>query len=186
MSLIVFEGSHGAGKSTIIKNMEERYDLISLKSIPDWYRKYIPFARSLEPEIQKQVYLIGHEANYESLENDKDYIFDRFFYTTIIRLNYELGKTPNETVEEIFKICMFPDLVINLYTNKETMINRLTKRGDSYLFDTDFYYYENEVYRQLSENSDKIISVSNDNDINCTINEIEKCLQKNKVLLRRK
>ena len=87
MSVIVMEGSHGAGKSTIIKGMEQRYDLVSLKSIPDWYRKYLPFARSLPPEIQKQVYLIGHEANYVTFQKDQDYILDRYYYTTIIRLN---------------------------------------------------------------------------------------------------
>ena len=58
MSIIVIEGSNGAGKTTVIKNMQIRYNFVSSKSVPDWYRKYIPFARNLAPELQKQVYII--------------------------------------------------------------------------------------------------------------------------------
>ncbi len=186
MSVIVFEGSHGVGKSTIINNVLEKYDIISLKSIPDWYRKYLPFARSLPPEIQKQVYMIGHEANYVTFSQDKDYLLDRFFYTTIIRLNYELAKNPDETVKEILDIKLLPDAVIYLYVSKDNMIKRLIKRGDISLFDNDFFNYENEIYRQLSLNSDRIFSVSNDDSIDNTLNEINHQLTKRKVMLRRK
>lgn len=64
MSIVVIEGSNGVGKTTIIDYLSKEYDIISKKSIPDWFRKYIVFARSCEPNIQKNIYLIGHEANY--------------------------------------------------------------------------------------------------------------------------
>ena len=186
MSFIVMEGSHGAGKSTIIKGMQDRYNLITLKSIPDWYRKYIPFARSLPPQIQKQVYMIGHEANYETLQKNKDYILDRFFYTTIIRLNYELGITPNESIKEMLSINMIPNIVFYLNANKEIVLKRLNTRGDICIFDEKFFKYENETYRQLSTVSDKIISVNNDNTIDETLDVIDNHLHNNKILLRRK
>ena len=186
MSVIVMEGSHGAGKSTIIKGMQERYNLVSLKSIPDWYRKYLPFARSLPPEIQKQVYLIGHEANYVTFQSDKDYILDRFYYTTIIRLNYELKIDPSKTVNEILEINNKPDMVFYLSINKDTILKRLAERGDSFLFDSDFFDYENETYRQLCENNDRIILVNNNGNVDETINKMNNHLQKQKILLRRK
>lgn len=186
MSVIVMEGSHGAGKSTMIKNMEERYDLVSLKSIPDWFRKYLSFARSLPPDIQKQVYLIGHDANYVTFQDDKDYILDRYYYTTIIRLNYELQKDPDYTVKEILDINIKPDIVFYLKIDKDTLISRLTDRGDCYLFDSDFFDYENEIYGQLCQKSDRIILVNNQDNVDVTINEIDRHLQKQKVLLRRR
>ena len=186
MSVIVMEGSHGAGKSTIIKNMGERYELISLKSIPDWFRKYLSFARSLPPEIQKQVYLIGHDANYITFQENKDYILDRYYYTTIIRLNYELQKDPDYTVKEILDVAIKPDIVFCLKIDKDTLMKRLTARGDNYLFDSDFYDYENEIYGQLCQESDRIISISNLDKVDVTIDEMDKCLQKQKILLRRR
>ena len=185
MSIIVMEGSNGAGKTTIIKNMQINYDFISAKSIPDWYRKYIPFARSLPSELQKKVYMIGHEANYISFNKNNDYILDRFYYSTIIRLNYDLKKTVSDTVNEILEIQMLPDIVIYLDVNKNLVLNRLFKRDD-YVFDSNFFEYENKVFKCLMENYDKIVSIDNNEDIDISINKITKELESKKIILRRR
>ena len=185
MSIIVMEGSNGAGKTTIIKNMQINYEFISKKSIPDWYRKYIPFARSLPPELQKKVYMIGHEANYMSFNKNNDYILDRFYYSTIIRLNYELEKTIFDTVNEILEIQMLPDIVIYLNTNKELILNRLVQRGNL-VFDSSFFEYENKVFMCLMEKYDRMVSINNNEDIDISIKKITKELELKRIILRRR
>ena len=120
MSIVVIEGSNGVGKTTIIDYLSKEYDIISKKSIPDWFRKYIIFARSCEPNIQKRIYLIGHEANYNESNDNKDYVFDRFVYSTIIRLNYQLNKSVNETINEILTLNLKPKQIFYITANKET------------------------------------------------------------------
>lgn len=145
MSIIVIEGSNGTGKTTVIKEMQREYNFVSSKSVPEWFRKYIPFARSLTPELQKYVYMIGHKANNLSLDERPDYIFDRSFCSTIIRLNYELKKSVFETVQEISDVQINSDVIIHLKTNKKLILNRLTERN-CFVFDSLFFEYENEVF----------------------------------------
>ena len=173
-------------KGTIeIKNMQIRYHFVSSKSVPDWYRKYIPFARNLAPELQKQVYMIGHEANYLSFNANEDYVLDRFFYSTIIRLNYELKRSVSDTVNEILEIQILPDIVIYLNTDKKIVLNRLIKR-ENFIFDDVFFEYENEVFKYLSQKCDKMIIVDNNNNIDNTVNEIDNELRLKKILLKRR
>lgn len=185
MSVIVLEGTHGVGKSTVINGLNEKYDLECRKSIPDWFRKYLQFARSLEPETQKKVYMIGHEANYISFNENKDYILDRFFYTTIVRLNYDLGKTVNETVKEILKIDLEPTAVIYLKAEKELILKRLRER-DNYPFNNDFFEYEYKVFMQLSEIYDRIIIIDNSSSLDNTIEKIDKELKVKQITLKRR
>lgn len=185
MSFIVIEGSNGVGKTTLIKNMEKKYDFISLKSIPDWYREYIPFARSLEPEIQKQMYMDWHEANLNSLNEENDYILDRFFYSTIIRLNYKLNIPVEDTVKEILNIKLNPDIVIYLQANKELVINRLSQR-ENYVFDEKFFDYENTIFNQLSQIYDRMIIVGSNDQIDVTIKKVTDGLKLKKIVLKRR
>ena len=185
MSVIVIEGSNGVGKTTLINNMALTYDFISLKSVPDWYQKYIPFARSLPPEDQKKVYMIGHEANYTSLNNKNNYILDRFFYSTIIRLNYEEDMTISNTVSEIMNIKIMPDIIIYLKASKSIVFDRLSKRNGTYLND-DYYEYENEVFDLLSKKYDRIVIVDNSNTIDATTDEVIEKLRTNKIFLMRR
>jgi len=185
MSVIVFEGTHGAGKSTTIEKLNEKYNLECRKSIPDWFRKYLQFARGLEPVSQKKVYMIGHEANYLSLDENKDYVLDRFFYTTIIRLNYDLHKSIEETVREILNINLEPAAVIYLKAEKEIILKRLKAR-DNYPFDEDFFEYEYKIFMQLNKTYDKIIIIDNSSNIDDTIKQIDKELEvKHLTLVRR-
>ena len=78
MSLIVIEGSNGSGKTEIVNRMTKKYDIIDKKSIPDWYRSEIEFARKCPFDIQKEIYLYGHKANYLECDKEQNYIFDRY------------------------------------------------------------------------------------------------------------
>jgi len=185
MSIIVVEGSNGTAKTTVIREMQRYYNFVSSKSVPDWFRKYIPFARSLAPELQKRLYMVGHEANNLLLDKEQDYIFDRFFYSTIIRLNYKLKKTVFETVEEISDIQINSDIIIYLKTKEKLILSRLMER-ENFVFDSLFFVCENDVFNQLSQKYDKMIVVENNGMIDTTVNEIVNKLQSNKIFLKRR
>ena len=184
MSIVVIEGSNGVGKTTIIDYLSKEYDIISKKSIPDWFRKYIVFARSCEPNIQKRIYLIGHEANYNESNDNKDYVFDRFVYSTIIRLNYQLNKSVNETINEILTLNLKPKQIFYITANKETIKERLSIRNN-YQFNEEFYKYENEVYSQLSQFYDIINVINNDANLDNTLDEINNIICRKKLFLRK-
>ena len=62
MSLIVIEGSNGSGKTEVINRIIKKYDIIDKKSIPDWYRSKIEFARECPLDIKKKY----NKENYKS------------------------------------------------------------------------------------------------------------------------
>ena len=184
MSIVVIEGSNGVGKTTIIDYLSKKYDIISKKSVSDWFRKYIEFARSCEPNIQKQIYLIGHEANYYESNDNKDYVFDRFAYSTIIRLNYQLNKSVNETTNEILTLNLKPKQIFYITANKKTIQERLAIRNN-FQFNENFYEYENQVYLQLSQIYDIISIINNDTNLDNAINEIDNIINRKKLFLRK-
>lgn len=184
MSLIVIEGSNGSGKTSIISRITEKYDIIDKKSIPDWYRSEIEFARKCPFDIQKEIYLCGHEANYLECDKKENYIFDRYVYSTIIRINYELGKYIDETINEILNYENKPDLIIVLNSSKEEIKKRLVYRNN-FDFNENFYNYENKIYEHLSTISDIMFIVDNNRDIDDAIETISNIVEQ-KIDIRKK
>lgn len=184
MSIVVIEGSNGVGKTTIIDYLSREYNIISKKSVPDWFRKYITFARSCEPNIQKQIYLIGHEANYIESKDNNDYVFDRFAYSTIIRLNYQLNKSIEETINEILMLNIRLKQIFYITASKEMIKKRLANRNN-FQFNERFYEYENKVYLQLSQIYDIINIINNDANLSNTLNQINHIIYSKKLFLRK-
>ena len=178
MSLIVMEGSNGSGKTEIVNRMTKKYDIIDKKSIPDWYRSEIEFARKCPFDIQKEIYLYGHKANYLECDKEQNYIFDRYAYSTIIRINYELGKPVEETINEIINYKYKPDLIIVLKSNKEKIKKRLASRYN-FDFNEVFYNYENQIYEYLSTICDIMFIVNNNGNIDDTIEIISSIINQN-------
>ena len=178
MSLVVVEGSNGSGKTEIIKKLTEQFNIVGKKSIPNWYRSSIEFARRCSLDLQKVIYLYGHYINYLECNDEQDYIFDRYIYSTIIRINYGLKKSKSETINEILSYEYKPNLVIVLKSDKKIIRERLNIRRD-FTFDEDFYDYENEIYEQLALISDIIFIVNNNSDINSIIYEVSKIIVQN-------
>lgn len=184
MSLIVIEGSNGSGKTDIISRVIEKYDIIDKKSIPDWYRSKLEFARKCPFDMQKDIYLCGHKANYLECNKEENYIFDRYVYSTIIRINYELKKQIDETINEILNYENKADLIIVLKSNKDEIKKRLAARNN-FDFNEDFYNYENQIYEQLSKISDIMFIVDNNGDIDDTIETISNIVEQ-KIDFRKK
>lgn len=165
MPIVVIEGSNGSGKSTLINYLKDKYDIIVSKSVPEWFRDYIPFARSLNPDEQKKVYEIGHIAAFkDAVKNEKLVIFDRYFYSTIIRLCFEERKTIESCIEEIARFPYKPDFTVYLSVSYDEIIRRLSTRENFGSVDYEFYCYEKEIYLKLSELYDNIVIVDNNRD----------------------
>lgn len=96
---------------------------------------------------------------------------DRYYYSTIIRINYGLGLSPEETVTEILSLKNIPDIIFLLQANLDLVKKRLAER-DNFIFDIIFYNYENEVFRYLSNKCDIIYAIDNSNDVDLTVNKI--------------
>ena len=184
MSIVVIEGSNGTGKSTIIKKIKEIYNITDKKSVPNWFREYINFARNCPFEIQKEIYKIGHDANYFECNENEDYIFDRYYYSTIIRINYGLDISIEDTVKEILSFKNIPDIIFLLQANLELVEERLNNR-DNFIFDKDFYNYENKVFKLLLNNCDIMYVIDNSGNINSTIDKICNILDKKTIIRKR-
>lgn len=171
MSIVVLEGSNGVGKTTIASKICQKYDIVGIKSVPNWFREYIDFARNCPLEIQKEIYKIGHDANYFSCCESKNYLLDRFVYSTIIRINYGLGRSVTDTIKEIASYENVPNLVFVIQAGVEEVKRRLNKR-DGTSFDFDYYSYENQIFNQLSEKSDTMYVIDNNGNIDDTADRI--------------
>lgn len=177
MSIIAIEGSNCSGKSTLIDYLVKCYGFNASKSVPEWFRHYIPFARKLPPQVQREIYEIGHiAAYYDALKEKNCTIFDRCYFSTYIRLSYQEGKTVDECVDQIASFRYKPDLVIVLTTSKEILEQRFIERDEQ--FNHDFFKYENSVYLQLSLKYDNIILIDNSKDINHCTNEVLKKIKR--------
>ena len=149
MSLIVIEGSNGSGKTEIVNRMTKKYDIIDKKSIPDWYRSEIEFARKCPFDIQKEIYLYGHKANYLECDKEQNYIFDRYAYSTIIRINYELGKPVEETINEM-------DSNINNDNNNKKNSNNMNSADISFGNSSEKKnYFTSEISSHIKKNYNK-------------------------------
>lgn len=184
MSILVVEGSNGSGKSTVIKDLKSIYNITDKKSVPDWFREYIDFARSCPFPIQKEIYKIGHDANYFDCDKNSDYIFDRYAYSTIIRINYSLGLSTEDTVKEILAYKKEPDVIFVMHANLDVIEQRLKNR-DNFPFDANYYYYENEVYELLSNEYDKMYLIENNDNIDLTLTKICDIIDKNTKVRKR-
>lgn len=128
------------------------------------------------------LYEIGHKASYfEARSSSENYVFDRWMYTTIIRLNYDKGISIDETVNQILSYALTPDMVFILSTSPQTIIKRRILRDNDANIDTDFYVYENSVFKKLN-NHQKFAIINNDRDITETTEEIVEILRTNKII----
>lgn len=92
--IIVLEGSRWSGKSTVIEYIKNDLNFNVSKFVPNWFRGFIPYARCRNSEVQGKNYEIGHMAVYnEAINSKSNYVFDRWQYTTHIRLCYNEMKS---------------------------------------------------------------------------------------------
>ena len=92
----------------------------------------------------------------------------------------------NEVIEkEILNIELLPDIVVCLCAKKELVINRLSKR-ENYVFDENFFDYENKIFNQLSQIYDKMIIIDSNDQIDITIEKVNNELKSKKIVLNRR
>ena len=170
MAIIVIEGSNYSGKSTIIdKIVSDNSDIIPAKSVPDWFREYIPFARTLPPKQQQMIYEIGHIASYMAAKGkEQNIIFDRFYFSTFIRLFYQNQKSEEDCIREIVSFPYKPDMTFALIISYEELLRRHQQRQDVVPIIPKLYHYENEIYLKLEKDLENFIVINNDTkESNC-------------------
>ena len=161
--IIVLEGSHCSGKSTAIEYIKNNLNFNVSKSVPNWFREFIPYARSQNSEVQGKIYEIGHMAVYnEAINSKNNYVFDRWQYTTYIRLCYNEMDSIDQTVEKIEKIASRPDMVLIIRSSIDNILKRMIERDKFIHFDENFYRFENEVFNILA-NNDEIFKIIDNN-----------------------
>lgn len=160
--IIYIEGSNCSGKTTLISQLEDKYGYQVSKSVPEWFQNYIPFSRSLIPEQQKKIYEVGHISAYEMAKlKDGITIFDRSYISTFIRLSYQEKKSVKKCIEDIDSFPYKPDLLIILSEPYEIVCERYKNIHNNELPNYEFYFYENEIYKQIAKKYDNILLVSN-------------------------
>jgi len=127
---------------------------------------------------------MGHDANYFECNKNEDYIFDRFYYSTVIRINYGLGISIEDTVKEILSFKNIPDIIFLLQANMESVERRLNNR-DKFIFDKDFYNYESKVYELLLNKCDIMFVIDNSEDIDLAVYKICDIIDKKTIIRKR-
>ena len=180
--IVVIEGTHYSGKSTTIKYYCENSNFKESKSVPDWFRQYIPYARSLDNFNQKKVYEIGHlAAYYDAKKSESNYMFDRWIFTTIIRLNFA-DKIPYEkTVEQILNLTIMPDLILILSASEQLIKERAILRDNNFDFNQEFYNYENNVFSTLKKDK-RFVIINNEGNIIDTFETIDNVLSNKNII----
>lgn len=132
---IIFEGSDGVGKSTLINN------LVKLTGKP--------VIKGSSFEISEG----GAEAMFEwskaVLLNNKDVIIDRFFYSNMVYGKmYDYPTMTPEQYEELNSIVNETAVVYYLTADTEVLIERIMRRGDEHIQPEDIEKIQN-VYEEI-------------------------------------
>lgn len=149
---IYVEGSNCSGKTTLINKLVERYHYKAVKSVPDWFRQYINYARQQEPEIQKNIYEIGHISAYQEVKQNDIVLFDRSFISTFIRIGFMQKKEIADIINEIEMFGYEPDLLLIVDISFQKMKKRYVEKYGEFP-DYDFFSFEHSIYQKLVENS---------------------------------
>lgn len=196
--LIVFEGTDGAGKTTLInltyKYLKDKYpnkEVILLKQPTDEARNSRLFQKMMFDENHENinyraVQLLtlsdriqhNHEAIIPALKEGKIIICDRYIYTSIANMkarNYRNENWFYEVAKEIIK----PDISFLAFVEPEIAISRIKAREeekDKYLDESLLHRVTNEFLLLALQEDLKVIDSSTSSDI--TFEYIKKELDK--------
>lgn len=196
--LIVFEGTDGAGKTTLInltyKYLKEKYpekEIILLKQPTNEARNSRLFQKMMFDENHENinyraVQLLtlsdrvqhNHEVIVPALKEGKIIICDRYIYTSIANMkarNYKNEYWFYEASKEIIK----PDISFLAFVEPSIAISRIKQREeekDRYLDESLLYRVTNEFLLLALQENLKVIDSSTSSDI--TFEQIKKELDK--------
>lgn len=200
--LITFEGSEGAGKSTIIKeiglNLQSLGEKIAITREPggtpiaEKIRDFVKYNQDIEPFFAETELLmmlasrIQHVNNFiiPKLDNSYVVISDRYIHSTIAYQGAGRGINQNYIWDLHKKFChnLMPDLTfflsVDYETSQERIQKRLNKKSSSEIdrFDNlsiDFSNRVNECFLSFVDNK-KFILIDATKPISTIINEIMK------------
>lgn len=161
---VILEGSNGVGKTTVIQELSETYGVQIRKSVPEWFQIYITDVRKLPPEKEYKLYEMAHMAAILENTDDLVYIYDRGFYSTVIRIFYKCGKSVEDAFQFILNTEIHPELVLVLWCTKEQCCSRIFKRDGIENCDVQFFKYETQIYKLMILHMDNCYKIDASRD----------------------
>ncbi len=155
---VVIEGVDGSGKSTICEFLSNKYSLIKRKSIGGVFNTVKNYFDIDNVTITERFsFLCGEAINNSFLikefrKNNKNVIFDRYYYSTLVYCESLLPKVTRD-LDFLFENLEQPDIVIFINVDYNNMIRRLNSRDNITLIESKFsdeIYYQNLVNNYLS------------------------------------
>lgn len=120
-------------------------------------------------------------AYYDAKKSESNYMFDRWIFTTIIRLNFA-DKIPYEkTVEQILNLTIMPDLILILSASEQLIKERAILRDNNFDFNQEFYNYENNVFSTLKKDK-RFVIINNEGNIIDTFETIDNVLSNKNII----
>ena len=133
MPIIALEGIDGSGKTTIIKELKEKYknneNVVFIKSpIPPFYEMTSVFWKS-PPYVRLTFFSTSNYFFSKTTEEEKTYILDRYIYSTFATHISSLGK--NKVVNHINDMTIKnPEISYLIKAPIEEIKKRLKKRNN--------------------------------------------------------
>jgi deoxyguanosine kinase len=181
---IVIEGTDGSGKSTLCNWIADTFGYEKYKSIGGTFASVKNHFNIDKVSISERFsFLCGDAINNsliikEQVALGNSIVFDRYYYSTLV---YCESLDPGITNDFMFLFEKLPkpDLVIFIKTDFETMLKRITLRGNLTLIEKK--YSEKNNFNILIENYKKILGskaifIDNNNSLEETKMEITKLL----------
>jgi deoxyguanosine kinase len=160
---IVLEGTDGSGKSSLCDWIEKTLNYKKYKSIggpfADIKNRFDIDKVSIRERFS---FLCGEAINNafiikEQLKQGNPIIFDRYYYSTLVYCESLESGVSNE-FKFLFENLPKPDIVFFIQTDFETMLKRITNRGDLTLIEKKYSTKEN--FDILNDNYKKYIDAN--------------------------
>lgn len=157
---IVLEGTDGSGKSSLCDWIEKTFNYKKYKSIggpfADIKNRFDIDKVSIRERFS---FLCGEAINNafiikEQLKQGNSVIFDRYYYSTLVYCE-SLEPGISSEFKFLFENLPKPDIVFFIQTDFETMLKRITNRGDLTLIEKKYSTKEN--FDILNKNYKKYI-----------------------------
>lgn len=130
---IVIEGLDGCGKSTISKEMQKKYDAITLNALPPEIKSWLhSIGETKLPEATFSYFtlcnLINSHKIEEIIKTGKNVIIDRYFYTTYVYHQKLIQENFPEIIKKSYVHLLNPDLVVFLNVSQKERSKRINQR----------------------------------------------------------
>lgn len=181
---VVFEGPDGVGKTTLCDWFSKVYGYKKYKCIGGTFSKVRKHFDLGEVSLRERFsFLCGDAINNsfiikEELKSGNNIVFDRYYYSTLAYCEIAQPGITND-FKFLFSELPKPNYVFYITTNFETMLSRISKRGDLASFEKTFTIKENYemlIARYIELIGDNICVIDNNKTLDFAMDQIKKVI----------